>query len=70
MDINFLERELKSGKVEFPNIRFCYLIAIKNQNPKIWAQMKTIIEMVEEEANGGKLEEVEKWKKLKQQGNK
>lgn len=47
MDIKFTEKELKAGKINFPNIRFCYLIAIKEQNPEIWAQMKQMIEKID-----------------------
>lgn len=47
MDIKFSEKELKAGKIDFPKIRFCYLLAIKEQNPEIWAQMKQMIKKID-----------------------
>ena len=51
MNINFLQRELNTDKLEAPQIRVAYLIAICEQYPILWAQFKQLIEYVEEQVN-------------------
>ena len=49
MDITFKQRELKKDSLEFNEISYCYLLAIKETNPTIWATLKHIINKVDNE---------------------
>ena len=47
MNISILNREFKKKKLELSNLDFCYLLAIRNENPIIWKQLKDFINSVE-----------------------
>lgn len=47
MNINFLKRELKEGKIEW-GITPLYLMAIREQNPKVWSCFVNMVNVVDD----------------------
>ena len=41
------KKEFKNEKLEFNNLEFCFLLAIKNKHPEMWSQLKGFIETIE-----------------------
>lgn len=48
MQINFLKRELKKGKIEIDAITIPCLLVIRDKYPEIWQQLKNLINHVDD----------------------
>lgn len=48
MFIEFKQKELKKNQIEVSQLTFCYLLAIRNDNPIVFEQLKRLIKQVEE----------------------
>jgi hypothetical protein len=46
--LTFLERELKKQKLEFTQMDYAYLIAIKDKDKKVWEQFVRLINHINE----------------------
>ena len=47
MKLEILEREFKKEELEIGNLMIAYLLAIRNQHPDIWKQLKKLINLVD-----------------------
>lgn len=56
MNIEFLKRELKNREIEW-SINPIYLIAIREQNPKVWADFVKMINAIDDHSLDDALDE-------------
>ena len=56
MRIEILERELKAEKLEITPLEVAYLMSIKNSNPEIFKQLKTLIYDIDKKSDANALE--------------